>query len=62
MFRYHIGPLNAEKFTSITRWRKLDRVLEGIRAAHAAGLRIKINTVALRGVNDDEIESLVRWC
>jgi len=57
-----LDTLDAEKFTAITRWGKLDRVLEGIRAAHAAGLRIKINTVALRGVNDDEIESLVRWC
>ena len=50
------------KFADITRWGRLDQVLEGIEAAHAAGLKVKINTVALRGVNEDEIESLIEWC
>ena len=53
---------DPETFARITRWGRLDKVLEGIRAAQAAGLRIKINTVALRGVNEDEIEDLVVWC
>ena len=37
-------------------------MLEGIEAAHAAGLKVKINTVALRGINEDEIEDLIEWC
>ena len=41
---------------------RLDQVLEGIEAARAAGLKVKINTVALRGVNEDEIEDLIEWC
>ena len=49
-------------FARITRWGRLDKVLEGIRAARAAGLQVKINTVALRGVNEDEIEDMVVWC
>ena len=54
--------LDPHKFAAITRWGKLDRVLEGLAAAKAAGLAIKINTVALRGVNDDEFHRLVEWC
>ena len=53
---------DPERFLAITRWGRLDRVFEGIEAAKAAGLRVKINTVALKGVNDDEFEDLVRWC
>ena len=53
---------DPEKFARITRWGRLEQVMAGIDAARAAGLRIKINTVALRGVNDDEIEDLVAWC
>lgn len=49
------------KFRDITRWGDLARVLEGIDAADAAGLKIKINTVALKGVNEDEIAELLRW-
>ncbi|MEX1083196.1 MAG: GTP 3',8-cyclase MoaA, partial [Xanthobacteraceae bacterium] len=45
----------------ITRWGELDKVLAGIDAAQAAGLQIKINTVALRGVNEDELASLIEW-
>ncbi len=52
---------DAAKFRDITRWGDLSKVLEGIDAADAAGLRIKINTVALKGVNEDEISGLMRW-
>jgi cyclic pyranopterin phosphate synthase len=50
------------RFAAITRWGRLERVLEGIAAAKAAGLHVKINTVALRGVNEDEIGDLLAWC
>jgi cyclic pyranopterin phosphate synthase len=52
---------DAAKFKDITRWGDLAKVLEGIDAADAAGLKIKINTVALKGVNEDEIPELMRW-
>src|SRR5579864_1357307 len=52
---------DAAKFRDITRWGDLSKVLEGIDAADAAGLKIKINTVALKGVNEDEISDLMRW-
>jgi cyclic pyranopterin phosphate synthase len=54
--------LDADKFRKLTRWGDLGKVQEGIRAAHDAGLAIKINVVALRNFNDDEIEPLIRWC
>jgi len=57
-----LDTLDPARFAAITRWGKLDKVMEGIAAAKAAGLRIKINTVALRGVNDDEFHRLVEWC
>jgi cyclic pyranopterin phosphate synthase len=57
-----LDTLDNDKFTAITRWGRLDQVREGLAAAKAAGLAIKINTVALRGVNDDEFDRLVRWC
>jgi GTP 3',8-cyclase len=57
-----VDTLDAEKFATITRWGKLDQVRAGIRAAQAAGLAIKINTVALKGVNDEEFDDLVAWC
>jgi cyclic pyranopterin phosphate synthase len=57
-----LDTLDAEKFTAITRWGKLDQVLSGIAAAKRAGLAVKINAVALKGVNDDEFHDLVRWC
>ncbi len=53
--------LDAEKFAAITRWGKLDQVLDGLAAAEQAGLKIKINAVALKGVNDDEFHDLVAW-
>jgi cyclic pyranopterin phosphate synthase len=57
-----IDTLDPKKFEAITRWGKLDKVLEGVAAAKRAGIRIKINAVALRGVNDDEFDRLVEWC
>jgi GTP 3',8-cyclase len=56
-----LDTLDAEKFRAITRWGALDQVLAGIDAAHAAGLKIKINTVALKGVNDAEFPRLIEW-
>jgi GTP 3',8-cyclase len=57
-----IDTLDPAKFTAITRWGKLDVVLDGLRAAKEAGLQVKINAVALKGVNDDEFDRLVAWC
>ena len=56
-----LDTLDADKFRTITRWGELDKVIAGIDAAQAAGLKVKINTVALRGVNEDEIETLLAW-
>jgi cyclic pyranopterin phosphate synthase len=56
-----LDTLDADKFRAITRWGELDKVLAGIDAAQAAGLRVKINAVALKGVNEDEFPSLVEW-
>jgi cyclic pyranopterin phosphate synthase len=52
---------DPDSFRAITRWGELGKVLDGIDAADAAGLAIKINTVALKGVNEDEIEDLMLW-
>jgi cyclic pyranopterin phosphate synthase len=57
-----LDTLDEAKFARVTRWGRLPQVLDGIRAAQAAGLRVKINAVALKGVNDDELFDLVRWC
>ena len=56
-----LDTLDPDKFRAITRWGDLAKVLEGIDAAQAAGLRIKINAVALKGVNEDEIAGLLEW-
>jgi cyclic pyranopterin phosphate synthase len=56
-----LDTLDPDKFRTITRWGDLANVMAGIDAALAAGLRIKINAVALRDVNEDEIADLVRW-
>jgi cyclic pyranopterin phosphate synthase len=56
-----LDTLDAEKFRAVTRWGDLAQVLAGVNAAKAAGLQIKINAVALKGVNEDEIPSLVEW-
>jgi cyclic pyranopterin phosphate synthase len=57
-----IDSLNADKFRAITRIGRLDQVIAGVEAARKAGLAVKINTVALNGVNDDEIGDMVAWC
>ncbi len=57
-----LDTLDAATFTAITRWGKLDRTLAGIMAAQAAGLAIKINAVALRGINEDHLDELLAWC
>jgi GTP 3',8-cyclase len=57
-----LDTLDARKFQEITRWGDLAKVMEGIRAAQAAGLQIKINMVALKDVNEHEIEDMLRWC
>jgi GTP 3',8-cyclase len=56
-----LDTLNAAKFRSITRWGDLSKVMAGIDAAQAAGLAVKINMVALRDVNDDEISDMLEW-
>jgi len=56
-----LDTLDPDKFRAITRWGDLDKVLTGIDAAQAAGLKIKINAVALKGVNEDELAGLVTW-
>src|ERR1039457_7116537 len=50
-----LDTLDAEKFREVTRWGDLAKVIEGVDAAQAAGLHVKINAVALKGVNEDEI-------
>src|SRR3954470_17070172 len=57
-----LDTLDPARFTAITRWGRIERVLEGIAAAKAAGLHVKINAVALRGVNEDEIPDMLAWC
>lgn len=57
-----LDTLDADKFAKITRWGRLAQVLDGIEAAKEAGLRVKINTVALKGFNEDELFQLVDWC
>jgi cyclic pyranopterin phosphate synthase len=57
-----IDTLDADKFARITRWGRLPQVLDGVAAAKAAGIQVKINAVALKGVNDDEFDGLVEWC
>lgn len=56
-----LDTLDAAKFREITRWGDLDKVLRGIEAARAVGLKVKINAVALKNINEDEIPSLMEW-
>src|SRR6185312_3303415 len=56
-----LDALDPEKFRQVTRWGDLSVVLAGIEAAAKAGLKIKINTVALKGFNEDEALGLVEW-
>lgn len=57
-----VDSLNPDKFKDITRRGSLDQVFKGLDAAKDAGLKIKINTVALKDVNDDEFNDLIKWC
>ncbi|MDD9922602.1 MAG: GTP 3',8-cyclase MoaA [Boseongicola sp.] len=57
-----LDTLDEQKFARVTRWGRLPQVLKGIDAAQKAGLRVKINTVALKGFNEDELFALVEWC
>ncbi len=56
-----LDTLDPDKFRAITRWGDLDKVIAGIDAAQAAGIKVKINAVALKGVNENELPELVRW-
>jgi len=56
-----LDTLDPAKFRAITRWGDLDKVLSGIEAARSAGLAVKINAVALKNLNEDEIPSLIEW-
>jgi len=56
-----LDTLDAQKFRAITRWGDLEKVMAGLDAAQAAGLKIKLNAVALKGVNEDELPEMLRW-
>lgn len=57
-----LDTLDANKFKAITRWGDFDKVMAGLQAAKDAGLAIKVNAVALKGVNDDELNHMLTWC
>ena len=57
-----LDTLDEEKFARVTRWGRLPQVLKGIDAAQKAGHRVKINAVALKGFNEDELFSMTEWC
>lgn len=57
-----LDTLDPDKFAAITRWGRLPQVLKGIDAAQKAGIRIKINAVALKGFNEDELPRITEWC
>lgn len=57
-----LDTLDDAKFAAVTRWGKLAQVLDGIAAAQEAGMRVKINAVALKGFNEDELFTLAEWC
>ena len=56
-----VDTLDPVKFRAITRWGDLGQVMGGVEAALAAGIKVKINAVALKGVNEDEFDDLIRW-
>lgn len=56
-----IDTLQPDRFRAITRWGNLDTVLQGLDAASEAGLKVKLNAVALKGTNEDEIDDLIRF-
>jgi GTP 3',8-cyclase len=57
-----LDTLDPQKFAEITRRGRIEQVMAGLDAAKRAGLAVKINTVALRGINEDELDDLVAWC
>lgn len=57
-----LDTLTPEKFARITRWGQIEKVLNGIRVARAVGLAVKVNAVALKGVNEDEFDEMLAWC
>jgi cyclic pyranopterin phosphate synthase len=57
-----VDSLNPQRFRDITRRGNLAVVMDGLRAAKEAGLKVKINAVALRGVNEDEYDEMIAWC
>jgi cyclic pyranopterin phosphate synthase len=57
-----LDTLDPGTFAAVTRWGKIEPTLDGIFAAKAAGLAVKINAVALRGVNEDEFDRMLAWC
>jgi cyclic pyranopterin phosphate synthase len=57
-----LDTLDEQKFADVTRWGRLPQVLRGIDAAQRAGLRVKINAVALKGFNEDELPRITEWC
>lgn len=57
-----LDTLDEQKFADVTRWGRLPQVLRGIDAAQKAGLRVKINAVALKGFNEEELPAITRWC
>ena len=57
-----LDTLDEKKFAAVTRWGRFAQVMDGIDAALEAGLKVKINAVALKGINDDEAVDMVRWC
>jgi len=56
-----IDTLDEDKFAKITRWGRLPQVMRGLEAAKKAGLQVKINAVALKDVNEHEIETMLTW-
>ncbi len=56
-----LDTLDADKFAEITRWGRIGQVMEGLDAADKAGLKVKINAVALKDVNEHEIPQMLEW-
>jgi len=57
-----LDTLDPAVFAAVTRWGRIEKTLDGIFAAKAAGLAVKINAVALKGVNDESLDSMIAWC
>jgi cyclic pyranopterin phosphate synthase len=57
-----LDTLDEQKFADVTRWGRLPQVLRGIDAAQRAGMRVKINAVALKSFNEEELPQITSWC